>query len=68
MAPELPVVASWRGATVARMDLVAADRAHLWHPFTQQRGWAQEEPVIVERAEGATLTDVHGRRYIDGVS
>jgi adenosylmethionine---8-amino-7-oxononanoate aminotransferase len=50
------------------MDLVAADRAHLWHPFTQQRGWAEEDPLIVERAEGTHLIDVHGRRYIDGVS
>ncbi|HYI81496.1 MAG TPA: adenosylmethionine--8-amino-7-oxononanoate transaminase [Thermoleophilaceae bacterium] len=48
--------------------LVAADRAHLWHPFTQQRDWAGEEPVIVERAEGTDLIDTHGRRYIDGVS
>jgi adenosylmethionine-8-amino-7-oxononanoate aminotransferase len=50
------------------MDLVAADRAHLWHPFTQQRGWAREEPVIVERAEGTDLVDTDGRRYVDGVS
>jgi adenosylmethionine---8-amino-7-oxononanoate aminotransferase len=50
------------------MDLVAADRAHLWHPFTQQRGWMDEEPVIVERAAGTDLIDVEGRRYIDGVS
>jgi adenosylmethionine---8-amino-7-oxononanoate aminotransferase len=50
------------------MDLAAADRAHLWHPFTQQRGWADEEPLIVERAEGTDLIDIHGRRYIDGVS
>jgi adenosylmethionine---8-amino-7-oxononanoate aminotransferase len=50
------------------MDLIAADRAHLWHPFTQQRGWADEEPLIVESAEGTDLIDIHGRRYIDGVS
>src|SRR5918998_2833544 len=50
------------------MDLVAADRAHLWHPFTQQRGWMDELPVIVERGEGTDLIDVEGRRYIDGVS
>jgi adenosylmethionine-8-amino-7-oxononanoate aminotransferase len=50
------------------MDLVAADRAHLWHPFTQQRGWVEEEPLIVERAQGTDLIDVDGRRYIDGVS
>ena len=50
------------------MDLAAADRAHLWHPFTQQRGWCAEEPLIVERAEGSDLIDTEGRRYIDGVS
>jgi adenosylmethionine---8-amino-7-oxononanoate aminotransferase len=50
------------------MDLAAADRAHLWHPFTQQRGWSEEEPLIVDRAEGTDLIDVAGRRYIDGVS
>jgi adenosylmethionine---8-amino-7-oxononanoate aminotransferase len=48
--------------------LVEADRAHLWHPFTQQRDWADEQPVIVERAEGTDLVDTRGNRYIDGVS
>jgi adenosylmethionine-8-amino-7-oxononanoate aminotransferase len=50
------------------VDLASADRAHLWHPFTQQRGWCEEEPLIVERAEGCHLIDAEGRRYIDGVS
>jgi len=50
------------------VDLVAADRAHLWHPFTQQQGWVEEDPLIVDRAEGTDLIDVQGRRYIDGVS
>ena len=52
----------------AHADLVAGDRDCLWHPFTQQRGWAGEEPVIIERAEGTDLIDTEGRRYIDGVS
>ena len=50
------------------MDLASADRAFLWHPFTQQRGWEAEEPVIVERAEGTELVDTDGGRYLDGVS
>ena len=50
------------------MDLAAADRAYLWHPFTQQRGWVDEHPVIVDRAEGTDLIDIEGDRYIDGVS
>jgi adenosylmethionine---8-amino-7-oxononanoate aminotransferase len=50
------------------MELAAADRTHLWHPFTQQRGWVEEDPLIVEAGDGTDLIDVSGRRYIDGVS
>jgi adenosylmethionine-8-amino-7-oxononanoate aminotransferase len=50
------------------VDLAAADRSHLWHPFTQQRGWEREPPLIVDQAEGTDLIDTEGRRYIDGVS
>jgi adenosylmethionine-8-amino-7-oxononanoate aminotransferase len=53
---------------VDHATLAAEDRAHLWHPFTQQRGWEGEEPLIVERADGTDLIDTNGRRYIDGVS
>jgi adenosylmethionine-8-amino-7-oxononanoate aminotransferase len=49
-------------------QLVAEDRDCLWHPFTQQRGWEAEEPLIVQRGEGTDLIDTAGRRYIDGVS
>ena len=48
--------------------LVRDDRACLWHPFTQQQGWAAEEPLIVDRARGCELVDTEGRRYLDGVS
>jgi adenosylmethionine-8-amino-7-oxononanoate aminotransferase len=44
------------------------DHSHLWHPFTQQQDWCREEPLEIERAEGADLIDVEGKRYIDGVS
>jgi adenosylmethionine-8-amino-7-oxononanoate aminotransferase len=50
------------------MDLAADDRRFLWHPFTQQQGWDEEDAPIIERAERCELIDVHGRRYIDGVS
>ena len=45
-----------------------ADRKHVWHPFTQQRGWSTEDAPIIERAEGTDLIDTEGNRYIDGVS
>ena len=50
------------------MTLATEDHRHLWHPFTQQQGWAEEEPLVVERAQGCVLTDTEGRTYIDGVS
>jgi adenosylmethionine-8-amino-7-oxononanoate aminotransferase len=50
------------------MSLAADDHRYIWHPFTQQQGWVEEEPVIIEEAEGTTLIDSEGRRYIDGVS
>jgi len=46
----------------------ALDHRHLWHPFTQQRDWCDEEPLVIERGEGTDLIDADGRRYIDGVS
>jgi adenosylmethionine-8-amino-7-oxononanoate aminotransferase len=50
------------------VDPAQLDRDHLWHPFTQQLGWVEEEPLMIERAEGSQLIDGEGRRYIDGVS
>ena len=48
--------------------LAEADRRVLWHPFTPQQTWTAQDPLVIERGEGTTLIDVHGRRYIDGVS
>jgi adenosylmethionine-8-amino-7-oxononanoate aminotransferase len=48
--------------------LRAADRAHVWHPFTQMRGWQAEDAPIIERGEGSLLFDTDGNAYIDGVS
>ena len=48
--------------------LRAADRAHVWHPFTQMRGWQHEDAPIIERGEGSLLFDTDGNAYIDGVS
>jgi adenosylmethionine-8-amino-7-oxononanoate aminotransferase len=50
------------------VDHAQLDRDHLWHPFTQQRAWCDEEPLLIERAKGWQLIDSEGRHYIDGVS
>jgi len=50
-------------------QLAAADRRHIWHPFTQQHGWCEEEPpLVIDHAEGTNLYDTDGNAYIDGVS
>ena len=49
-------------------QLADIDKRVLWHPFTQQQGWCEEEPLIIERAEGCTLYDTDGNAYLDGVS
>ena len=49
-------------------DPVRLDHRYLWHPFTQQQGWVDEEPLVIERGEGCYLIDDEGRRYLDGHS
>ena len=44
------------------------DHRHVWHPFTQQRGWCEQAPLAIESGDGTDLIDTEGRRYIDGVS
>jgi adenosylmethionine---8-amino-7-oxononanoate aminotransferase len=49
-------------------DFAQLDQDHLWHPFTQQQGWSEEEPLMIERGEGSYLFDTEGRRYLDGTA
>jgi adenosylmethionine-8-amino-7-oxononanoate aminotransferase len=47
-------------------DLAALDHRHVWHPFTNMAQWVDDDPLIIERAEGCWLYDTNGRRYLDG--
>ncbi|HWB61516.1 MAG TPA: adenosylmethionine--8-amino-7-oxononanoate transaminase [Chthoniobacteraceae bacterium] len=51
-------------------QLIRADQAHLWHPFTQMSEWCApgHEPLVLAGGEGALLRDTEGREYIDGNS
>ena len=49
-------------------ELQRLDRRVMWHPFTQMAGWITEDFPVILSAEGCTLVDADGRRYIDGVS
>ncbi len=49
-------------------SLLAADKAHLWHPFTQMKAWNEQEQLVLVEGDGALLRDSEGREYIDGNS
>lgn len=50
--------------------LVAADKQHIWHPFTQMQAWCDpaHEPLVLVEGRGAILRDSRGREYLDGNS
>src|SRR5206468_3313565 len=47
-------------------DWITADRAHVWHPYTQML--TAPPPLPVVRAEGVYLYTADGRRILDGIS
>lgn len=49
-------------------DRLAADRAHIWHPFTQMKEHESDPPVAVAAAAGCDLLLADGRRILDGIS
>jgi adenosylmethionine-8-amino-7-oxononanoate aminotransferase len=49
-------------------DWIARDAAVVWHGFTQMSTFADNDPIIVDRAEGHDLIDVDGDRYLDAIS
>ena len=46
--------------------LAQRDKQCVWHPYTQMG--AAEDPLVIERGEGACLYTQDGRRLIDAVS
>jgi adenosylmethionine-8-amino-7-oxononanoate aminotransferase len=54
---------------VNREEIVALDKARVWHPYTAMRVYLEEvDPLVVVRAEGSHLFDASGKKYIDGNS
>ncbi|HEY2172677.1 MAG TPA: adenosylmethionine--8-amino-7-oxononanoate transaminase [Mycobacteriales bacterium] len=49
-------------------DWVDRDLRSVWHPFTQHSRWPDDDPLVIESADGMHLVDDQGRRYLDGVS
>jgi adenosylmethionine-8-amino-7-oxononanoate aminotransferase len=51
---------------VPHEDLVAYDRAHLWHPYSSMADPAA--PIVIERAAGVRLETAEGESLIDAMS
>jgi adenosylmethionine-8-amino-7-oxononanoate aminotransferase len=60
-----PLIAPRDDATAT---VVAADRRHVWHPFTPTSEWRREQPLVIRSGHGCWLLDESGRRYLDGIS
>ena len=50
----------------SRRGLLARDRRHVWHPFTQHG--TESEPIVHHRAKAASLFDADGHEMLDLVS
>ncbi len=52
-----------------RAEIVRADKAHVWHPYTPMDAYIERgDPLVVTRAAGVRLYDANGRAYLDGNS
>lgn len=49
-------------------ELLDQNRRYLWNPFTQMKGFLEDEPLILESGQGVKVRDVRGREYWDGNS
>ncbi len=48
--------------------ILRAAQDNLWMHFTRQSSYADGEVPTITRGEGAYIYDIHGRRYLDGLS
>ncbi len=58
----------WVGRESVEGDWVERDAAVVWHGFTQMAAYAENAPLVIDRAEGRELIDAEGRRYLDAIS
>ena len=49
-------------------DVVAADRAHVWHHLTQHKTYESVDPRIIVEGRGMRVWDSTGREFLDAVS
>ncbi len=58
--------AAWPAGEAERLQRLA--RRHLWMHFTRMGAYGEHEAPVIVRGDGCYVYDVHGRRYLDGLS
>lgn len=48
-------------------QLLKKSKQYMWLPFTQMSDY-EKDPLIIASGEGVTVTDIHGKTYLDGYS
>lgn len=46
-------------------ELRSLDKSIVWHAFSQMHEY---DGLVIDHAQGCWLTDIDGRRYLDGAS
>ncbi len=49
-------------------DVVAADKAHIWHHLIQHKQFETNDPRIILEGKGMRVWDQNGKEYLDAVS
>ena len=44
------------------------DLQYIWHPAAQMKDYEELPPMVIARAKGVWLYDVHGKKYLDIIS
>lgn len=48
--------------------MISGDRDHLWHHIKPHACFQAQEQMIIAAGKGLTVTDIHGREYLDATS
>ncbi|NQW00587.1 MAG: aminotransferase class III-fold pyridoxal phosphate-dependent enzyme [Rhodospirillales bacterium] len=49
-------------------DVIASDKAHIWHHLVQHKKFETEDPLIIVEGKGLRVWNQVGRRFLDAVS
>lgn len=51
-----------------QLTLEEIDMKNIWHPAAQMKDYETLPPIVIQRAKGCYLYDIHGKKYLDIIS